>query len=313
MRGDQTPAVSIVLATHNRQALLRLAIESVLAQTFTDWELVIADDGSDESTRDYLRKLECPPRIRVLWLGHCGNPGAVRNAALEEARGSLVAFMDSDDLWLPHKLTRQVAALRAAPDRRWSYSAYDCVDEGGSGIAIRWKPYDGEIFAPLLRIEAMVALPTVLAERSLLVEAGGFDIAQRQAEDYELWLRLILRAPVLLVDEPLVRVRRHCQHYSRGGVWGLQWIRRMYEKMEALVPDEAHRRLVRAARTRNAAMLMRAHAARHDWRELMSIARVTGTFSWSEPFWWRSLATSALRAAIPDRVIRVARRMGQPA
>lgn len=307
------PTVSIVLATYNRLEWLHHAIDSVLAQTFTDWEFIIADDGSDEATRAYLHSVDAPPRIRVLWLAHCGNPGVVRNAALALARGRYVAFIDSDDLWLPEKLERQLAAMRATPRSRWSYTAYDCVDERGADIAIRWKPHDGAIFAPLLRIEAMMALPTVVAERALLSAAGGFDPAQRQAEDYELWLRLILRADVLLVDEVLARVRRHRSHYSRGGVWGLTWVRRMYEKIELLVPDEAHRRVVRRARTHNAARLMRAHAGDHDWRSVAAVARDSWRFSWHDAFWWRCLSIASVRMVVPDSWVRAARRMGQAA
>ena len=92
------PAVSIIFPTYDRLRYLRPAIDSVLAQTFTDWELIIADDGSEEETRSYLRSLG-DRRMRTLWLPHSGNPARVRNAALRMTTGALVAFLDSDDLW----------------------------------------------------------------------------------------------------------------------------------------------------------------------------------------------------------------------
>src|SRR5882672_10472844 len=106
-------AVSIILPTFNRLEFLRPAIDSVFAQTFMDWDLIIADDGSAEPTRAYLRTLVSQPRVKVIWLAHTGNLSAVRNAALRAAQGEYIAFLDSDDLWMPVKLKHQMAALRA--------------------------------------------------------------------------------------------------------------------------------------------------------------------------------------------------------
>jgi len=113
------PGVSIILPTFNRTRFLTAAVESVMAQTYADWEMIIADDGSGEQTRDYLRALR-DPRIRVLWLEHCGNPARVRNAGIEAAGGRYLAFLDSDDLWAPTKLQRQLAAMGLRPSSRWS-------------------------------------------------------------------------------------------------------------------------------------------------------------------------------------------------
>ena len=102
-----------------------------MAQTFTDWELIIADDGSDLETRQYLQSLAKQPRVRVLWLAHTGRPSVVRNAALLGAVGEYVAFLDSDDLWAARKLERQLETLRLRPTCRWSYTAFLRVDAGG--------------------------------------------------------------------------------------------------------------------------------------------------------------------------------------
>src|SRR5689334_20872261 len=115
-RSSPTPLVSVVLPTFNRLRFLEPAIESVYAQTFTDWELIVADDGSDPDTRRYLQTVANHPRVRVLWLSHTGWPATVRNAALLQAVGEYVAFFDSDDLWMAQKLERQIEALRARPN-----------------------------------------------------------------------------------------------------------------------------------------------------------------------------------------------------
>ena len=106
------PVVSVIVPTFNRLRFLRPAIESAFAQTFTDWELIIADDGSDLATRQYLQSLAKQPRVTVLWLAHTGRPSVVRNKALLGAVGEYVAFLDSDDLWAARKLERQLEALR---------------------------------------------------------------------------------------------------------------------------------------------------------------------------------------------------------
>jgi glycosyltransferase involved in cell wall biosynthesis len=293
---NSTPMVSIVLPVYGRLRYLRQSIESVFVQDFTDWELIIADDGSDDETRDYLRSIGQRPGVRVLWLAHTGNPGSVRNAALAEARGCYIAFLDSDDYWLPGKLTRQLAAMRTDGKRRWSYTAYECVDEAGRPIEMRWVPYSGAIFDQILTMDAYVAMPTVLAERALVEEAGRFDPGQVQHGDYELWLRLVMRSDVLLVDEPLARVRNHQQHYTRGGTWALRWKRRMFEKVQGLVSDPQRSRTVRAARAANAAQLVRAHAAAGERAEAARVMVQSLAYSWWRLRWWGSVAISVIRA-----------------
>src|SRR5688572_330459 len=157
------PQVSIVLPTFDRLRHLRRSIASVFEQTFDDWELIIADDGSGSETREYLRGIEADPRVRVLWLPRLGNPGAVRNAALAQARAPYIAFLDSDDYWLPDKLALQVPALRAAAPRRWSYTAYECVDADDRPVPFQWRPLQGALFTEILLMRALVAMPTVLA------------------------------------------------------------------------------------------------------------------------------------------------------
>src|SRR5690242_15593078 len=94
------PEVSIILPTYNRLPLLRKAVDSVLAQTYRDFELVVVDDGSTDGTRDYLAAIE-DPRVRPIWLEHRGDLTVARSAGLRHVHGEWVAFLDSDDLWLP--------------------------------------------------------------------------------------------------------------------------------------------------------------------------------------------------------------------
>src|ERR1043165_1265982 len=98
------PEVSIIVPSYDRLEYLRQAVESVFAQSFRDWELIVADDGSGPATAAFLTELEPQPPVRVLRAEHSGNPSVVRNLALRAAHGNLVAFLDSDDIWSPAKL-----------------------------------------------------------------------------------------------------------------------------------------------------------------------------------------------------------------
>jgi len=250
------PTVSIILPTFNRLGYLRSTIDSVFAQTYSSWELVVADDGSDEETRSYLDGL-ADPRVKTLMLPHSGNPSAVRNAALREAQGEYLAFLDSDDVWLPEKLETQLRLMRAAPTRRWSYCKLRRIDKVGRPIpssdGIReWAPYEGDIVEELLELDAVIATPTVIAARSLVGSVGGFDEMQLFGEDYELWLRLALHSEVSA--EELTCVRVHDQHYSgdRVAVYA-GWVQ-MYRKILALVSSSrlrsvCGRRLAESATT----------------------------------------------------------------
>src|SRR5580704_16014654 len=161
------PNVSVILPTYNRVAYLRDTIASVLVQSYPDWELIIADDGSDAATREFLASYE-DSRITHLWLAHSGNPGAVRNRALERARGGHVAFLDSDDVWSADKLERQLNLLESRPECRWSYTGLKMIDKAGHPFrdptAPHWVPYDGDVVEALLTWSAGICLPSVMSE-----------------------------------------------------------------------------------------------------------------------------------------------------
>jgi glycosyltransferase involved in cell wall biosynthesis len=299
---DQKIRVSIILPTCNRLKYLRPAAESVFSQTFQGWELIVADDGSDADTQAYLKTLSGLPRVKVMLLSHTGNPGTVRNAALREAKGDYIAFLDSDDLWLPLKLATQIKALDGST-RRWSYTAFNRIDESGNQVIDRnvrqWLPYEGAIFEQILRMEALIAMPTVVAERRLIEEAGGFDAGQVQHGDYELWLRLILRSEVLLIDTPLACVRTHREHYTHGGVWALEWKRRLFEKAQGLVVDPNLLAAVRMARAGNAAQLANAYAASGKRAAALQILSRSLRPSWRYAEWWAGALKTLLRSLAP--------------
>jgi glycosyltransferase involved in cell wall biosynthesis len=247
---NRVRTVSVVLPTHDRVALLRQAVTSVLDQTFGDWELIVADDGSTDGTREYLDGLS-DPRVRVLRLAHSGNPAVARNAALRAASGEWVAFLDSDDLWLPAKLETQLAAMSAHPECGWSYTGYALIDARGTRLPDRgssaYRPLSGWIFASLVEFAAGPCQPAMLARRSILDELGGFDESFLLRADYDLTLRLAARSQARALPETLTLVREHAgrttSHCDPVELFSLN--ERVFRKAAASAPTGALRRRCR--------------------------------------------------------------------
>jgi glycosyltransferase involved in cell wall biosynthesis len=206
------PLVTVVIATYNRQGLVDQAIASVLAQTYPYWELIVADDGSRDDTVAGIRSLP-DPRIRVLELPHTGVIATVRNAGVEAGTGSWVSFLDSDDVWMPHKLEEQLDLLEREK-RRWAYGGFELMNERGETISNKAGSYSaisGWIIKPLLRCEASVNIGSLIVERALFEEIGGFDTEPllNFREDYDLALRLAMKAEAGASSAVVMRVREH--------------------------------------------------------------------------------------------------------
>ena len=242
--------VSVVVPTFNRLPLLKHAISSVLAQSWQDFELLVVDDGSWDGTEDYVRGIP-DPRVRYFWLAHSGNIARVRNAGALQGRGNWVAFLDSDDLWLPAKLTTQLARMDSGS---WSYTRYDVIDESGrpKPMSGSWKELQGWIAEDVLSTTASVALCTVLMKRALFNNIGTFNEDPRLVyrEDYHLLVRLALAAPVACVADVLALVRDH-QNRSTAQLSTTQSFLRtayVYQKLLPLLPTPESRRIARARR-----------------------------------------------------------------
>ncbi|MEX2283329.1 MAG: glycosyltransferase [Gemmatimonadota bacterium] len=253
---EHTPAVSVVMPTFNRLGLLEQAVESVLNQTFTDLELLVVDDGSTDGTLAYLESIE-DPRLRAISLPHSGNIAAARNGGATQARGNYLAFLDSDDLWLPDKLKLQLACSARA-GVRWSYTRYDYIDENGRSVpgrAGKWRPLSGNIANKMVAAEASVTICSVLVDRALFEQVGRFDNDLTRRNDYELLVRLSLAAETVAVEESLVRVREHSGRVTRGmsGADPFLATARAYEKLLRIIEDPDLRRVARRRRAHHLA------------------------------------------------------------
>lgn len=300
------PAVSVILPTYNRTRYLRPAVESVYGQTLGDWELIVADDGSGEETRTYLSSLS-DPRVRTLWLRHSGNPSRVRNAAIEVATGRYLAFLDSDDVWAPTKLAKQIQALSDHPARGWCYSGRDYIDDTGRPVAAaadrEVSPPDGWVLEPLLTLDLSIAMPTLVAERALVNAIGRFDERQEFGEFHDLCLRLAERSQVVALGEVLCSVRRHDEHYSGDRLAAYQSWDRLYAKMVALAPTSRVRSRCRQLRANASLVLAGLRARRGDYRGVCGLLARSSLFSWQFPRWWFGAVKQVVRPLVPRFVL----------
>lgn len=193
--------VSVIIPTYNRAAMLKEAVDSVLAQDFQDFELIVVDDGSTDQTLEILNAYR--EDITILRQPNQGVSTA-RNAGIKAASGSLVAFLDSDDLWLPQKLSHQVDFLNANPE------AQICQTEEiwlRNNVRVnpkkRHKKLSGLIFEPSLNL-CLVSPSAVMIRKNLFKTVGLFDESLPACEDYDLWLRISCRHPIHLIETPLI-------------------------------------------------------------------------------------------------------------
>jgi glycosyltransferase involved in cell wall biosynthesis len=207
MVGSGVCVVSVVIPTYNRADLVGRAIKGVLTQTFSDFELIVVDDGSTDHTVEVVERFQ-DPRVRLLRLPENRGVSRARNEGIRVSRGELVAFLDHDDEWLPRKLELQVACLRANNDP-WTTVVY-CrgrreIDGTTKSSRQRARPLrEGEVFDHLLA-GWMPGTSQFVVKRSVLVDIGGFDEELAGSEHWDLWPRLAQAAnKFAAVDEVLV-------------------------------------------------------------------------------------------------------------
>lgn len=222
------PLVSVIIPTYNRAGLVQEAVASVLDQTWRDFEILVVDDGSTDGTPEALSSWRA---VRVLRCRRRQGVAAARNLGVAQAQGEWLAFLDSDDLWLPKKLAQQMAYLQEHPALLLCQTDEAWVRRGVRvNKPATHRKVGGRIFLPSLE-RCLVSPSAVILHRRLLADHGGFDEDLPAAEDYDLWLRLTWRYDVGLVPEPLVIKRGgHPDQLSRQ--WGLDRFRiRSLEKL----------------------------------------------------------------------------------
>jgi glycosyltransferase involved in cell wall biosynthesis len=235
------PLVTVVINAYNGARYLREAIESVYAQSLQDFEIVLFDDASTDETPEIARGFDS--RLRYARSERLIPLGEARNIALESARGKFISFLDQDDLFLPQKLERQVAAFRGEVALVFSNSIQLWEQTGREALHYRSRPADGDAFRALLRWYYL-SINTVMIRRDALPEDRNwwFPPTFRMCEETDLFLRLAYRYPIAYVDEPLAKYRIHGNNFSTTHREFLVVEERaIMERLAGLIPDFASR------------------------------------------------------------------------
>lgn len=193
--------ISVIIPTYNRKKTLARAIQSVINQSFSPFEILIIDDGSNDGTEEWVK--ENFQNIKYIYQNNHGVSSA-RNIGIENAYGDWVAFLDSDDEWLPNKLYEQVKAIDSNPDAKFFHTNEIWIRNGVRVNQMKkHKKYGGYIFEKCLDI-CRVSPSSVLIQKEVFDNIGVFDESLKVCEDYDLWLRITSKYPVVFLDEPLI-------------------------------------------------------------------------------------------------------------
>lgn len=220
------PLVSVIIPTYGHGKYVPATLESVFAQTFTDFEIIVVNDGSPDDTTLRLQPLAHCGRIRYFEQPN-GGQGAARNRGLAEARGEYIALLDDDDLWPPDKLSWQVEALRRHPEAAVVYGRVECInrhgdragfpaDQEGAAWTLPNGP-SGDIYDGIMEQSPIISPGLCLVRRSSLSALGPrpFDPSLGGCDDWDVWLQLARRQSFLFVDRTALLYRVHADNASR--------------------------------------------------------------------------------------------------
>jgi glycosyltransferase involved in cell wall biosynthesis len=199
------PAVSVIIPSYNRGYCIAACLRSVLEQGFSDFEIIVVDDASGDDTQ---AQVAAVADARIRYLAHPTNRGGAvaRNTGINVARGEFIAFLDSDDSWLPGKLEKQISALRElGPDWGLSYTWLACVDDDGNETLRIHPDIDGRCFEEMLVSNFIGSFSNVVVRKALLVDVGALDESFRSCQDWDLFIRLARRTSVHCLREYAVR------------------------------------------------------------------------------------------------------------
>jgi len=303
--GGTAPRVSVIIPTCNRAPLLQRAIESVLGQTFRDFELIVVDDGSKDGTAAVLDSIR-DSRLCIVALPERGGVARARNTAIARAHGAWLAFLDDDDEWRPEKLERQITRIDPDGD---TFSVLYCdvdVEETPGTYAPKHDNYlpEGDVLTALLAGTIRLYPSTCLVKRDVLVACGGFDARFPRSSDTDLWLRLAAAGHRFAgLPEPLVVIHRDHGLANITGdpvtaavaarMLGRRWSRLGRERLGEFEFRRRHRHSRRAL-ARDHRKLLRRLLRRGDRREAWRYVRgMAPALPWGAPFVARAFLIAA--------------------
>lgn len=204
----ESPTVSVIIPTYNRAQFLGETIQSVLDQTYTDYEIIIVDDGSTDNTRDVIAQFDTP-KLRYIYQENQG-VSAARNNGIQQARGEYIAFLDSDDVFLPQRLEKCINYLQQHPSVGLVHTGYIHIDEKNNPIGeVQIPPVSGHSYR-LMLVEMYMLIPVI--RHDVLKNSGGFDTNLRLGEDPDLWTRIARQYEFGVIPECLSKIRIHANN-----------------------------------------------------------------------------------------------------
>lgn len=243
-----TPEVSIIMPTYNRAEYIMECIQSILEQTFANWELIIVDDGSEDNTEELIAGIE-DSRIRFHKAGRIGRVGKIKNIGIEKTRAGLIAFIDPDDYWAADKLEKQVSIMGAYPEAGFSLTGGYNFREKGRPLEYFYKEQQGirygNILEPIFRSEIAGFIQSLMMHRECLKTVGGFK-EDKPFTDGEFILALATHFKAVILYEPLLFRRLHESNYS-GANWENGYMERII-----VIQDYAKRGTVPGSTARDA-------------------------------------------------------------
>ncbi len=211
----RSPVVSVLMAVHNGSQYIKEAVQSLLDQTFSDWELVLVLDGCTDGTEAQLLSVR-DDRIQVVALTERVGLAAALNVGLRHCRAEYVARLDADDRCLPRRLELQVRELDRRPHLAVLGSHAYIIDRLGAPVGLRAMPTGSPCVADALLWRDVVIHPSVMFRRSVVLEVGGYDDRLVRMEDYCLWLAVVREWAIDNLPLPLIELRTHAGQHSRG-------------------------------------------------------------------------------------------------
>jgi glycosyltransferase involved in cell wall biosynthesis len=299
LQPDRAPVVSVLMACRDGLPFLEQALDSLVAQTLPDWELILVDGASTDGSAEVARRLGS--RVTLVSAPDRPPPGEARNRAALRARAPILAFLDADDRWREDKLERQVELLRAS-GAVLVYSDCRVVDSAGRALGrylTRHRPARGDVYHPLVR-ENFVPLSTVLVTRKAFQEVGGFPPGYWAAADYAFALRVAALGIFEYDEAPLADYRVHAGSLTRDFRMAYRENVTLYASLVAAATEEEGRRRARKAlgvlcwrwglREAFGGHLLRALALFGQAVRATGVAGAAGTFLDAVASWWRGLA-----------------------
>lgn len=228
--------ISVIIPTYNCDKYIRETINSVLCQTYKDFEVIVVDDGSTDGTRDIIERSF--PNVRYHYTLNQGVSRA-RNYGIRKAQGEFVAFLDADDFWLPEKLEKQIKVLEADPDLMMVFTDILYFNENGTDTnqySNRERLMKGDVVTNIF-LKSGVGTSSVMVRKSVFEKIGVFEEGLRAAEDDNLWLRIALNFKINLIDEVLVHYRITEVSLSRTTSIIISGVRGHLELLESKYPE----------------------------------------------------------------------------